>query len=43
MGNLQNGNTIKLRPSNDGGRNRWTIEIVKPNGRILREILYVNQ
>ena len=40
MGQLENGNTVKLRPSNDGGRNRWTIEISKPNGRIIREIRY---
>lgn len=42
MGQLENGNTVKLRPSNDGGRNRWTIEISKPNGRIIREIRYGN-
>lgn len=43
MGKLANGNTIKLRPSNDGGRHRWTIEISKPNGRVIREIRYGNQ
>lgn len=40
MGKLENGNTVKLRPSNDGGRNRWTLEFSKPNGRIIREIRY---
>lgn len=40
MGTLPNGNEIKLRPSNDGGRSRPTIEICKPNGRPITEVRY---
>ncbi|MDP8100099.1 hypothetical protein [Pasteurella atlantica] len=42
IGYLPDGSTVKLRPSNDGGRNRPTIEIIKPNGKTAREIRYGN-
>ncbi|MBO7080542.1 MAG: hypothetical protein J6V99_00670 [Neisseriaceae bacterium] len=43
VGKLSNGGEVKLRPSNDGGRHRWTIEVRKPNGKVSREIRYGNQ
>lgn len=43
MGELPDGRTVKVRPSNDAGRGRYTIDIVKQNGRKEREIRYGNR
>ncbi|WP_205231277.1 hypothetical protein [Azospira oryzae] len=43
IGSLPDGTTIKLRPSNDGGLNRPTIEIVGSNGRKIKEVRYGNK
>lgn len=40
MGQLPDGSTIKLRPSNDGGLGRPTIEVIGINGRTIREVRY---
>ncbi|OQS26983.1 hypothetical protein B0T40_24940 [Chromobacterium haemolyticum] len=43
MGQLPDGSTIKLRPSNDGGLGRPTIEVIGPNGRTVQEVRYGNK
>lgn len=40
MGELPDGRTVKVRPSNDAGRGRYTIDIIKKNNRTEREIRY---
>ena len=37
---LPDGRTVKVRPSNDAGRGRYTIDIIKKNNRTEREIRY---
>ena len=43
IGDLPNGGKIRFREvSNDGGKNRPTIDLIKSNGKVYREIRYGN-
>lgn len=43
MGFLSDGTIVKLRPGNDGGLNRQTIEIINAKGRTVQEVRYGNK
>jgi hypothetical protein len=42
MGYLPDGSKVLSRPAQDGELGRWTVEIIKPNGRTARKIRYGN-